>query len=139
MALSGNYTMPLTRSPKDSLSTIIWPLFDKTFNAIMGFHPQAFRFEMGSTPLSTLNETTAMVISYYVIIFGGREIMRSRPAMKLNPLFMIHNFYLTLISGILLALFVEQLLPELLTNGIFHSICTWEGGWTDRLIILYYV
>lgn len=138
-AMSENYTVPLARSIKDSSSTLIWALFDKAFNAIVGFHPQSFRFEIGSTPLSTLHETTAMIISYYIIIFGGREIMKSRAPMRLNSLFMIHNFYLTLISGALLALFAEQLLPELLKNGVFHSICTWEGGWTDRLVILYYV
>jgi len=65
--------------------------------------------------------------------------MRNRPAFKLNALFMIHNFYLTAISGTLLALFVEQLIPTLYKHGIFYAICDVKGGWTPPLVILYYV
>ena len=80
-----------------------------------------------------------MIATYYVVIFGGREVMRNRPAFKLNGPFMIHNFYLTAISAILLALFTEQLVPTLYNYGIFHAICKAEGGWTKPLVILYYV
>jgi len=52
---------------------------------------------------------------------------------------MFHNFYLTTISGILLSLFTEQLVPEVYRNGVFHAICSWEGGWTKQLVILYYM
>lgn len=52
---------------------------------------------------------------------------------------MIHNLYLTIISAGLLALFIEQLLPTLLRHGLFYTICDHRGGWTDRLVILYYV
>jgi hypothetical protein len=78
-------------------------------------------------------------LAYYVVILGGRELMRNRPAFKLNLPFMIHNFYLTAISGILLALFVEQLIPTLYHHGLFYTICAIEGGWTKHLVILYYV
>jgi hypothetical protein len=74
-----------------------------------------------------------------VIIFGGREFMKNRPAMKLNGLFMIHNFYLTAISAILLALFIEQLASTLYNHGIFYAICDHRGGWTKEMVILYYV
>jgi len=65
--------------------------------------------------------------------------MKKFPALKLNGLFMIHNLYLTAISGILLALFIEQLLPTLWRNGLFYAICNHEGGWTRQLVILYYL
>lgn len=52
---------------------------------------------------------------------------------------MIHNFYLTSISAILLALFVEQLVPTVYNHGIFYAICDVKGGWTPPLVILYYV
>jgi len=80
-----------------------------------------------------------MLISYYIIIFGGREVMRKREPLKLNGLFKIHNFYLTVISGVLLALFLEQLIPTIARGGIFHAICAYEGGWTDKLVVLYYL
>ncbi|KMU73183.1 elongation of fatty acids protein 3 [Coccidioides immitis RMSCC 3703] len=88
----------------------LWPIFDKAFSAVAGYSATDFKFVQGETPMSTLKMTATALISYYVIIFGGRELMRNRPAMKLNGLFMIHNLYLTLASGILLALFIEQLL-----------------------------
>ena len=65
--------------------------------------------------------------------------MRDRPPMKLNGLFKIHNFYLTAISGVLLVLFLEQLIPTLARHGVFFAICKHKGGWTDKLVILYYV
>lgn len=65
--------------------------------------------------------------------------MKNRAPLNLNGLFMIHNLYLTIISGTLLALFIEQLLPTVWRNGIFFAICNHQGGWTDRLVVLYYV
>lgn len=89
--------------------------------------------------MSTLKETAITIFTYYVIIFGGRELMKNRAAFKLNVPFMIHNFYLTSISAILLALFIEQLVPTLATHGLFYTICDVKGGWTPPLVILYYV
>lgn len=117
----------------------LWPIFEKAFGTVMGYKPQDFRFVPGKTPMSTLTETVVMLLSYYLIIFGGRELMRERAPMKLNGLFKIHNFYLTAISGILLALFAEQLIPTLVRHGVFYGICSHKGGWTDKLVILYYV
>lgn len=117
----------------------LWPIFDKAYSAVMGYAPTDFKFVGGKTPISTFKETAAILVSYYIIVFGGREIMKNRPAYKLNALFMIHNFYLTAISGILLALFIEQLVPEVVRNGLFHAICDRDGGWTKPLVTLYYV
>jgi len=117
----------------------LWPIFDKAFTTLMGYHPQDFAFEPRVTPMSTLKQTAIMITLYYTVIFGGRELMRNRPAFKLNGLFMIHNFYLTSISAILLVLFTEQLIPTVYEHGIFYAICDVKGGWTPPLVILYYV
>ena len=117
----------------------LWPIFDKAFTMIKGYTPQDFRFTPGSTPMSTGWEVTVMLVSYYVIILGGRELMRGREPFYLNGLFKIHNLYLTLISGALLLLFIEQLLPTLVRHGVFYTICNRKGGWTQELVILYYV
>jgi hypothetical protein len=117
----------------------LWPIFDKAFSAVMGFHPQDFRFVQGETPMSTFPATAVIIVLYYVIILGGREFMRYRKPMKLNALFQIHNLYLTFISGALLALFMEQLVPTLWRHGTFYAICHRDGGWTKELVILYYV
>lgn len=117
----------------------LWPIFDSAFSALMGYSPQDFNFKPRETPLSTLKESASAIVIYYIVIFGGRELMRNRPAFKLNGIFMVHNFYLTAISAILLALFVEQLVPTVYNHGIFYAICDKKGGWTDHLVILYYV
>lgn len=65
--------------------------------------------------------------------------MKNRAPWKLNGLFMIHNLYLTVISAVLLALFIEQLVPTVWRNGIFFAICDARGGWTEPLVTLYYV
>lgn len=117
----------------------LWPIFNKAFDAVVGYPADDFRFISGYTPMSTLQETIISLISYYVIIFGGRELMKHRQAFVLNGPFMVHNFYLTVISGVLLALFIEQLLPTLARYGVFHAICDHSGGWTKKLVVLYYV
>ncbi|KAI9674925.1 MAG: hypothetical protein M1822_008987 [Bathelium mastoideum] len=117
----------------------LWPIFSKGFNAVMGFNPEDFRFKAGQTPVSTFSACATLLISYYIVIFGGREVMRTKQAVQLQGLFKVHNFVLTIISGILLALFLEQLIPELTRNGVFHAICHRDGGWTDKFVILYYL
>ena len=117
----------------------LWPIFSKAFETVMGYPAESFRFTPGKTPMSTMSETAIALISYYVIILGGREVMRDRQPLKLNGLFKIHNFYLTVISAVLLALFLEQLIPTLARKGVFYAICDYNGGWTDQLVILYYV
>ncbi|KAF4969146.1 hypothetical protein F66182_17855, partial [Fusarium sp. NRRL 66182] len=73
----------------------LWPFFNKAFDAVVGYPADDFRFVNGETPMSTFKETTIAMVTYYTIIFGGREVMKKLPAFKLNTLFMIHNFILT--------------------------------------------
>lgn len=117
----------------------LWPIFEAAFEPIVGYKPQDFRFVPGETPMSTLKQCSITLLTYYVVIFGGRELMREREAFKLSFLFKVHNFYLTAISGILLALFAEQLIPTVARKGLFFAICDKDGGWTDKLVILYYL
>ncbi|KAF4122935.1 fatty acid elongase 3 [Geosmithia morbida] len=116
----------------------LWAAFDKAWFALKGYHADEFRFVAGETPISTLWETAAIIFCYLIIIFGGRELMRSRKPFQFNTLFKIHNFVLTVISGALLALFVEQLAPTLWRDGFYENICG-ADGWTDPLVTLYYL
>ncbi|KAK3325359.1 fatty acid elongase [Apodospora peruviana] len=117
----------------------LWPIFSKAFEAVAGYPAEDFKFVPGKTPMSTLKETSIFIIIYYTIIFGGRQLMRNREPFKLRTLFLIHNFYLTAISGILLVLFIEQLLGTVARKGIFYAICDADGGWTQPLVVLYYL
>jgi len=117
----------------------LWPIFEHFTEMIKGYKPQDFRFITGETPMSTMPVMAVTLVPYYIIIFGGREVMRSRPAFELNGLFKIHNFYLVIISGALLALMAEQLIPTVARHGIYYGICMHNGGWTNQLVVLYYV
>lgn len=117
----------------------LWPLFNRAFELVVGYPADQFQFVAGSTPMSTIKETGIFIIIYYIIIFGGREVMRSRDAFKLKALFLVHNYVLTVVSFVLLVLYAEQLIPTVVRHGIFHAICSNEGGWTQQLVVLYYV
>lgn len=117
----------------------LWPIAAAAFKRAKGYAPEQFDFVPGVTPMASMAETATVLLSYYLIIFGGREVMKDREPMKLNGLFKIHNLYLTIISGVLLALFLEQLIPTVVRGGLFYGICSYEGGWTDPLVVLYYV
>lgn len=117
----------------------VWPIFSNFYTALFGYKPENFEFKSGETYMSTLQDTLIALAAYYILIFGGRELMRNRKPFVLDGPFMIHNLYLTIISGGLLTLFIEQLLPTLVNRGVFHAICNYQGGWTKHLVILYYV
>ena len=121
------------------LGVELWPIFDKLFSSVRGYAPEDFKFVPGQTPMSTFPATATMLLTYYVVVLGGRELMKNRPALKLNTLFMVHNLCLTIISGGLLALFIEQLVPTVWRKGVFFAICDHAGGWTPPLVTLYYV
>jgi len=136
VALFEQFPIPTLERP---FGVHLWPIFSKAFEKVVGYPAEDFRFHASVTPMSTIKETSIFIVIYYAVIFGGRELMRNREAFKLRTLFLIHNFYLTAISGILLVLFIEQLLATVVRKGIFYAICDHNGGWTQPLVVLYYV
>jgi fatty acid elongase 3 len=115
-----------------------WSIFDKVWTKVVGYPTKEFYFTHGSTPMSTLKETLAAISVYYLVVFSGREFMRNREAFKLNTPFIIHNLYLTAISGVLLILFAQQLVPTLWNKGLYDNICG-ASGWTQPLTVLYFL
>jgi fatty acid elongase 3 len=120
------------------LKTSPWTLFDQAWTSVMGYPAADFRFKPGVTPIGTYKEMFLMIGLYYITIYTGWELMRKRQPFKLKTLFMLHNFTLTAVSGSLLVLFLEQLLPALWKNGLYTCICS-APGWTNQLVVLYYV
>ncbi|KAF8140257.1 GNS1/SUR4 membrane protein [Boletus edulis] len=96
------------------------------------------RYVPGKTPMSTLPVVSATLASYLVIIFGIQEVMRNRPPQKLNTLFRIHNAFLTLGSGLLLALMVEEVASIWVKSGTYDTMCN-ETSWTPRLEFYYMI
>ena len=120
------------------LSASPWALFSHIWIATTGYAPTSFDFIPGITPMSTLKETAIATSSYYLMILLGRKWMQSRPPFELASQFLLHNLFLSVLSGFLLLLFAEDLGPKLWKHGLYYSICG-DGGWTDRLVTLYYV
>ncbi|KAL9598285.1 MAG: hypothetical protein Q9219_004586 [cf. Caloplaca sp. 3 TL-2023] len=104
----------------------LWPIFEQAYTKIMGYPPSAFYFVPGQTPLSTFKVTATLLATYYVVVLGGREFMRHRKAFRLNGFFMAHNLFLTVASAIMLALFIEQLVPTM--NYITKYIELFDTG-----------
>jgi len=92
----------------------------------------------GETPLSTWTSVCAALVSYLAIIFGTREIMKSRPPQKLNALFRVHNVVLSAGSLILLVLMMEEVLPRMWRDGIFNAMCA-DSSWTPSLEFYYMI
>lgn len=112
--------------------------FAQAYELVTGKPIDSFVFQEGVTPLSTQAEVAMWTITYLIVIFGGRQIMKNQDAFKLKHLFILHNFLLTIASGALLVLFIENLAPILARHGLFYAICN-EGAWTQRLELLYYL
>ena len=87
-------------------------------------------YVQGATPLSTRPVVVATLVGYLAVIFGIREIMKPRQALKLQFLFQVHNVILSSGSAILLALMLEEILPIFWKNGPFYAICN-AGAWTE--------
>jgi hypothetical protein len=117
----------------------LWPIFNVFYKHATGQNATDFEFVYGKTPIGTLQIAGSLIIAYYAIIFGGYFLMKNVSAFKLKFLFQLHNLMLTLISGGLLVLFLEELIPTLYNHGIFYAICNRSGGWTKPLVTLYYV
>jgi fatty acid elongase 3 len=138
MALKGNHSFPVFHSDLYSVDKSGWMALDLIWTKVTGYNTQQFEFTSGSTPIATFKETSSLLVLYYVTILGGREIMRSFPAFKLQKATLIHNFALSFLSAVLLFLFLEQLLPNLWARGTYYCVCE-QGGWSKELETLYYV
>ncbi|KAI9018676.1 GNS1/SUR4 family-domain-containing protein [Phycomyces nitens] len=129
---------PFQFSPETPFGVHLYPIFEKLYQVGVGKAASDFRFTAGVTQFSTSTEVVVTCLTYYAVIFGGRYLMTNVPAFRLSTLFQIHNALLTLVSGSLLALMVEQIFPKIYRHGLFYSVCA-EEAWTQPLELLYYL
>jgi len=83
----------------------------------------------GVTPLSTDETVVAALVGYLVVIFGIQALMKNQSAYKLTTLFQVHNIFLTIGSGLLLVLMLEEILPVVWYKGFHAAICH-ESSWS---------
>ncbi|AOW01966.1 GNS1/SUR4 family-domain-containing protein [Yarrowia lipolytica] len=118
----------------------LWAIFDQAWEKLFGWPASSFIFVRNdpNIPFSSTPPVIIAIIVYYIVIFGGREVMRNLSPIRLNWLFQIHNIFLTLLSGMLLLLLVEQLFPIIVRQGILYAICDY-GSWTQPIVFCYYL
>ncbi|ORX46479.1 GNS1/SUR4 membrane protein [Hesseltinella vesiculosa] len=128
-------------SPEQPFGIRLYPIFEKGYELVTGTPASSFAFTPGVTPFSTVKEVIFSCIIYFMLIFGGQVVMKAMPAFKpqvLKTPFQIHNFLLTVVSGALLVLLVEQVLPNVYHNGLFYAICE-PSAFDQKVELLYYL
>jgi len=97
-------------------------------------------FQEGRTPFSTPLQVFGVGALYLATIFGGREIMQrfKIPPQQLKGPFLFHNIALSLGSGLLLALMLEEIVPIWYHNGFYAAICA-TSSWTERMEFFYII
>ncbi|CAO3675781.1 unnamed protein product [Rhizopus stolonifer] len=125
-------------SPETPFGLPLYPYFEQAYEAVLGQKASDFSYTQGVTPLSTVNEVTITCITYFILIFGGQFLLKESSPFKLKIPFMIHNVLLTLVSGILLVLMIEQIFPIVYHQGLLAAICD-TASWTQPLELLYYL
>ncbi|ORZ03196.1 GNS1/SUR4 family-domain-containing protein [Syncephalastrum racemosum] len=124
--------------PETPFGMPLYPYFEKAYETVTGQPASAFEFTSGVTPLSTVQEVVTTCVTYFVVIFGGQYLMKNLPAQRFQALFQLHNLLLTLVSGALLVLMIEQLAPILYKHGLLYAVCA-QDAWTQPLELLYYL
>jgi fatty acid elongase 3 len=81
----------------------------------------------GKTPFSTIESAVAMVVIYLAAVFGTKATMAQQPAFKMSGSFQVHNALLCVGSLVLLVLILEEALPIVWKNGLFHAVCAEEA------------
>ncbi|PVF93495.1 putative FEN1-fatty acid elongase [Serendipita vermifera] len=95
-------------------------------------------WQPGKTPLSTTPVVLSVMAGYLTTIFTIQHLLRDKPAYVLNTLFRAHNIILSVGSGVLLALMVEEIGPIWWKHGFRYAICS-TNAWTPRMEVYYII
>ncbi|ORZ25736.1 ELO family [Absidia repens] len=133
--------MTISFSAEQPFGIKLYPIFEKVYEAAVGQPASAFAFTPGVTPFASFDEVWVSCVIYFTVIFGGQFILKYLPSFKpqiLKVPFQIHNVLLTAVSGALLALLIEQILPTYTKHGLFYAICE-PSAWNQQVELLYYL
>jgi hypothetical protein len=116
----------------------LYPLPYQLTHWVPGNTNVGFTHAARTTPLSTTPQVVAAILTYLVVIFGGRELMRNREPFKLTFLFRLHNIILSVGSLVLLLLMLEEIVPLYWRHGFFWAICNTKA-FTSRMVSYYMI
>ncbi|KAF8549303.1 GNS1/SUR4 membrane protein [Imleria badia] len=92
----------------------------------------------GQTPMSTWPAVSTAILSYLVVVFGLKELMKDRPAFNLRTPSRIHNIFLSISSLLLFTFIMEEVVKLRYNVGPFNAVCA-RGSWTSRLEFYYMI
>jgi hypothetical protein len=118
----------------DTLSAVL----PRVLPAFLGRNEALVRWIPGQTPWSTAPAVAATGAIYLTVIHGGRALQKrfGLKPLQIKGIFVAHNIMLSLMSGLLLAAFLEEIIPIWSQHGFYHAICARES-WTPRMETLY--
>ncbi|VEU20967.1 DEKNAAC101896 [Brettanomyces naardenensis] len=120
----------------------LFDYFDQLVATVTGgfFVPSEFEFIEHETFLSNFLPVAITIGIYYVLVFGGRALLKTIGAkpFTLKYLFQVHNLFLTIVSLVLLTLMAEQLTPMIARDGLYYAICN-PAAWSQEMVSLYYL
>ncbi|KAJ9083544.1 Fatty acyl-CoA elongase/Polyunsaturated fatty acid specific elongation enzyme [Entomophthora muscae] len=90
---------------------LLYPYFEKAYEAVVGSPASSFKFVSKDTPFSTDKQTYGACLTYLIVVLSFRYLMRNQKPFSLTLLFRIHNLILTFISLALFLLISEQFIP----------------------------
>ena len=100
---------------------------------------QAFRFDRQIVPLCRLQDAIAGCISYFLIIYLIKSYMQNRKAFDLRTIVIVHNYFLTIASAVLLGCFIYVLVEKSAEFTPWEMICSSSFHSDGRLHLLYYL
>lgn len=118
----------------DTLAAVL----PRVLPSFLGQNEALVRWIPGQTPWSTAPAVFLTGVLYLCVIHGGRALQKrlGLKPLQIKGIFVVHNVMLSLMSGLLLAAFLEEIIPIWSQHGFYHAICARES-WTPRMETLY--
>jgi len=116
-----------------------YEVFSTIWSTLFGYKPTEWGWKEGTTPLSTTPVVLGICIGYLITIFSIQYYMKNRPPFSMKTLVILHNYFLSGLSLVLLILIWETVLPKLFKNGPIYSVCSEEMFSDRKLELLYYL
>mmetsp|Transcript_37380 Transcript_37380/g.61966 ORF Transcript_37380/g.61966 Transcript_37380/m.61966 type:complete len:269 (+) Transcript_37380:121-927(+) len=99
----------------------------------------SFEYVPGKTLLSDYPTVFAVIVAYLVVVFGLPRLLKHSPPFQLHLLFQLHNYFLSLVSLVLLVALAQALVPRLLQHGLLWGVCSADVFVDQRLNFYFYI
>ena len=88
------------------------------------FPIQVQHFEHGQWPGSSFDIVLPGILVYFLVVYGGHVLMRSRKPLRLHNITQTNNGLMVLSNLVLAVLFLEDAVPKIMRHGFFYGACS---------------